>query len=256
MKKKIEEKKMIIYNGDDLNTVDTVIPAVENSHKPTITFGFNDGNDYQALNVELKNEFAAFELIRYGEKLGKVTLGIPGKHHVYNALAVIASAMESGVSFERCASGIANFHGAGRRFEILAQIDGITIADDYAHHPKELEVTLETAMKMGYNKVWAVFQPFTYSRTAILFDDFVRVLKIPDRCIMTEIMGSREVNTYDIYTSQLAEKIPGSVWFNTFEEVAQYAIDNAESGDLIITLGCGDIYKAAKIMINKLKERN
>lgn len=247
--------KMIIYNGDDQNTEDTVIPAFEISGKPVIRFGMNDGNDYQAVNVELKNEFASFELIRYGEMLGKVTLGIPGKHHVYNALAVIASAMESGVSFEQCVNGIADFHGAGRRFEILAEIDGITIADDYAHHPKELEVTLETAMKMGYNKVWAVFQPFTYSRTSILFDEFVRVLKIPDKCIMTEIMGSREVNTYNIYTSQLAEKIPGSIWFNTFEEVADYAVRNAESGDLIITLGCGDIYKAAKIMIKMLKEK-
>ena len=107
---------------------------------------------------------------------------------------------------------------------------------------------------MGYNKVWAIFQPFTYSRTAILFDEFARVLQIPDKCIMTEIMGSREVNTYNIYTSQLAEKIPGSVWFNTFEEVADYALANAQAGDLVITLGCGDIYKAAKIMINKLKE--
>lgn len=247
--------KKIICNGDDLNTNDTVVPAVEICNKPVITFGLNDGNNYQAVNIELKNEFATFELIRYGENLGKVTLGIPGKHHVYNALAVIASAMESGASFEQCIKGIVDFKGAGRRFEILAQIDGITIADDYAHHPKELEVTLNTAMKMGYNKVWAVFQPFTYSRTAILFDEFARVLQIPDKCIMTEIMGSREVNTYNIYTSQLAEKIPGSVWFNTFDEVAQYAVDNAQKGDLIITLGCGDIYKAAKIMINKLKER-
>lgn len=246
--------KMIIYNGDDPNTVDTVVPAVEISNKPVITFGFNDGNMYRAVNVELKNEFASFDLIRYGENLGRVTLGIPGKHHVYNALAVIASAMESGVTFEQCVEGIHNFHGAGRRFEILAQIDGITIADDYAHHPKELEVTLKTAMNMGYKNVWAVFQPFTYSRTSILFDDFVKVLQIPDKCIMTEIMGSREINTYGIYTSQLAEKIPGSVWFNTFEEVADYAVKNAESGDLIITLGCGDIYKAAKIMINMLKE--
>lgn len=243
--------KMIIYNGDDINTKD-VIPDIG---KPVITFGMDDGNDYRAVNVELKNEFASFELIRYGENLGKVTLGIPGKHHVYNALAVIASAMESGVSFEQCVKGINDFHGAGRRFEILAEIDGITIADDYAHHPKELEVTLETAMKMGFRKVWAVFQPFTYSRTAILFDEFVRVLQIPDHCIMTEIMGSREINTYDIYTSQLAEKIPGSVWFNTFDEVAEYAVNNAEKGDLVITLGCGDIYKAAKIMINKLNER-
>lgn len=246
--------KTIIFNGDDINTKETVEPAVEKCNKPVITFGMNDGNIYQAVNVELKNEFASFDLIRHGENLGNVTLGIPGKHHVYNALAVIASAMESGVSFEQCVRGINAFHGAGRRFEILAEISGITIADDYAHHPKELEVTLETAMKMGYKKVWAVFQPFTYSRTAILFDEFVRVLQIPDKCIMTEIMGSREVNTYNIYTSQLAEKIPGSVWFNTFEEVAQYAVDNAQSGDLIITLGCGDIYKAAKIMINKLKE--
>lgn len=247
--------KMIIYNGDDLNTEDTIIPAVKICNKPAITFGTNDGNDYRAINVELTNEFASFELIRYGENLGKVTLGIPGKHHVYNALAVIASAMESGVSFEQCVKGIADFHGAGRRFEILAEIDGITIADDYAHHPKELEVTLETAMKMGFNKVWAVFQPFTYSRTSILFDEFVRVLKIPDHCIMTEIMGSREINTYDIYTSQLADKIPGSVWFDTFDKVADYAVKHAANGDLIITLGCGDIYKAAKIMINKLNER-
>lgn len=248
--------KMIIYNGDDINAVDTVVPAVKISGKPVITFGLDDGNNYRAVNVELKNEFASFDLIRYGENLGRVTLGIPGKHHVYNALAVISSAMESGVSFEQCVKGIADFHGAGRRFEILAQINGITVADDYAHHPKELEVTLNTAMKMGYNKVWAIFQPFTYSRTSILFDEFVRVLQIPDHCIMTEIMGSREINTYNIYTSQLAEKIPGSVWFNTFEEVADYALSNAKEGDLIITLGCGDIYKAAKIMINKMKEMN
>ncbi len=247
--------KMIIFNGDDLNTVDTVVPAAEISKKPVISFGLDDGNIYRAVNVELKNEFASFDLIRYGENVGRVTLGVPGKHHVYNALAVIASAMESGVSFDQCVKGILDFKGAGRRFEILDVVDGITIADDYAHHPKELEVTLKTAMNMGYNRVWAVHQPFTYSRTHILFDEFVRVLQIPDKCVLTEIMGSREVNTYGIYTSQLAEKIPGSVWFNTFDEVAEYVVDNAQSGDLIITLGCGDIYKAAKIMIKMLKER-
>ncbi len=247
--------KMIIFNGDDLNTVDTVVPAVEICQKPVITFGLDDGNIYRAINVELVNEFASFDLVRYGEKLGRVTLGVPGKHNVSNALAVIAAAMESGVSFEQCVKGIYDFKGAGRRFEILDKVNGITIADDYAHHPKELEVTLRTAMNMGYNRVWAVHQPFTYSRTSMLFDDFVEVLKIPDRCVLTEIMGSREVNTYGIYTSQLAEKIPGSVWFNTFDEVAEYVVNNAESGDLIITLGCGDIYKAAKIMIKMLKER-
>ena len=110
-------------------------------------------------------------------------------------------------------------------------------------------------MGMGFKKVWAVFQPFTYSRTAMLFDDFVEVLQIPDRVVMTEIMGSRERNTYEIYTSQLAEEIPGRVWFNTFEEVANYVVENAEEGDLIITLGCGDIYKAAKMMIKKYENK-
>ncbi len=247
--------KMIIYNGDDCNTVETVIPAINKSGKKSITFGLNEANDYRAINIEMINEYGSFDLVHNGVNLGRVVLSVPGKHNVLNALAVIASAMESGVSFEKCVSGIKNFTGAGRRFEKLAEIDGITIVDDYAHHPKELEVTLNAAMNMGYKKVYAIFQPFTYSRTSILFDEFVRVLKIPDYCIMTEIMGSREVNTYGIYTSQLAEKIPGSVWFNTFEEVAQYAVDHAESGDLIITLGCGDIYKAAKIIIKKLEER-
>lgn len=247
--------KMIIYNGDDCNTVETVIPAINKSGKKSITFGLNETNDYRAINIEMINEYGSFDLVHNGVNLGRVVLSVPGKHNVLNALAVIASAMESGVSFEKCISGIKNFTGAGRRFEKLAEINGITIVDDYAHHPKELEVTLNAAMNMGYKKVYAIFQPFTYSRTSILFDEFVRVLKIPDYCIMTEIMGSREINTYGIYTSQLAEKIPGSVWFNTFEEVAQYAVDHAESGDLIITLGCGDIYKAAKIIIKKLEER-
>ena len=102
---------------------------------------------------------------------------------------------------------------------------------------------------MQYRKVWAVHQPFTYTRTSLLMDDFARVLSLADEVVMTEIMGSREVNTLGVYTSQLAEKIPGSVWFNTFDEVAKYVVDNAQSGDLVITLGCGDIYKAGKIMI-------
>lgn len=247
--------KVIIYNGDNAETVSAITPAAEASGKPTISFGLGESNNFRAVNITSDNEYNSFDLIKNDKMLGRVNLSVPGAHNVYNALAVIASAMYSGVSFEDCAKGIENFHGAGRRFEKLAEIDGITIADDYAHHPRELEVTLKTAMNMGYNKVWAVFQPFTYSRTAMLFDDFVRVLQIPDHCVMTEIMGSRERNTYNIFTSQLAEKIPGSVWFDSFEKVAEYAVAHAEKGDLIITLGCGDIYKAAKIMIKLLNER-
>ncbi|MBO5858322.1 MAG: UDP-N-acetylmuramate--L-alanine ligase [Clostridia bacterium] len=247
--------KAIVYNADDPDSVFVAKEAEKISGKELITFGVDGDYDYKAINITHNNEFYSFNLVVKGQTLGNVKLSVPGVHNVHNALAVIASAMYSGVSFEQCVSGIAGFRGAGRRFEILDKINGITIADDYAHHPKELEVTLKTAMNMGYNRVWAVHQPFTYSRTHILFDEFVRVLQIPDKCVLTEIMGSREVNTYGIYTSQLAEKIPDSVWFNTFDEVAEYVVENAESGDLIITLGCGDIYKAAKIMIKLLNER-
>ncbi len=247
--------KVVIYNGDDQNTLDVVKPSLEINKKPSVSFGLNEGNDYRAVNIVNEHEYRSFDVEYKGKALGRVKLSVPGSHNVLNALAVIASAMFGGVSFEDCVKGIADFKGAGRRFEKLAEIDGITILDDYAHHPRELEVTLKTAMNMNFNRVWAVFQPFTYSRTHILFDEFVRVLSIPDKCVMTKIMGSREVNTYNIYTSQLAEKIPGSVWFNTFDEVAQYVINHAEKGDCIITLGCGDIYKAAKIMIKLLEEK-
>ena len=241
----------VIYNGDDENTVRTV----EGVDRKKITFGMKNTNDYYAENISYnRGAFAEFDIMSKGEKLTRVALKIPGVHNIVNTLGAFATAINAGCTPDECKIGIEAFSGAGRRFEILAEIDGITIADDYAHHPEELRVMLESVMKMGYNTVWAVFQPFTYSRTKILFDDFVKVLQIPDKCVMTEIMGSREVNTYGIYTKDLADKIPGSVWFNTFEEISDYVLAHAKSGDIILTMGCGDIYKAAKIMVNKLKE--
>ncbi len=129
-------------------------------------------------------------------------------------------------------------------------MNGVTIADDYAHHPTELEATLRAAKEMDYNQVWAVFQPFTYSRTQMLLDEFARVLPIADHVVMTEIMGSRErAEDYTVRTKDLAAKIPGSVWFSTFDEVVNHVLAHAKPGDLVITLGCGDIYKAAKMMM-------
>lgn len=244
-------KKAVIYNGDDANT----LKAVEGvGGKDMITFGLDKKNDYYADNIEMVNAFGHFDAYKKGEKIGSIKLKVPGKHNIGNALAALAAADYCGIPFDKAIESLEQFGGACRRFEILDKLNGITFADDYAHHPAELRVTLEAAMQMNYRKVWAVFQPFTYSRTKELMDDFAEVLQIPDECVMTEIMGSREVNTEGVYTSQLAAKIPGSVWFNTFDEVADYVLDRAQSGDLVITLGCGDIYKAAKIMIKRLKE--
>ena len=242
----------LIFNGDDENTC----KAVDGIDKAKITFGFSEKNNYYPENISYnRGSFGEFDVMNKGEKLTRLALKIPGKHNILNALAAFAAAVNAGCTADECKKGIESFTGAGRRFEILGEINGITIADDYAHHPHELEAILNAVMKMGYKTVWAVFQPFTYSRTKILFDDFVRVLGIPDRLVMTEIMGSRERNTYNIYTKDLADKIPGSVWFNTFEEVTDYIVKNAESGDIVITLGCGDIYKAAKMIVRELETK-
>ncbi|MEZ3496990.1 MAG: UDP-N-acetylmuramate--L-alanine ligase [Lachnospiraceae bacterium] len=242
----------VLYNGDDANTLKAMNGI---TGKTLVTFGFQNTNDYYPENISTaRGAFYGFDVMHGGEKLGHIQLNVPGRHNILNALAAIAASMHAGADFAACKAGLEAFGGAGRRFEILGEYAGITFADDYAHHPAELRVTLESAMKMDYNRVWAVFQPFTYSRTYMLMDDFAEVLQIPDRCVLTEIMGSREINTYNVYTAQLAEKIPNSVWFNTFDEVADYVLQNAEAGDLVLTLGCGDIYKAAKMMIKRLKK--
>lgn len=242
----------VLYNGDDANTLKAMNGI---TGKTLVTFGFRNTNDYYPENISTaRGAFYGFDVMHGGEKLGHIQLNVPGRHNILNALAAIAASMHAGADFAACKAGLEAFGGAGRRFEMLGEYAGITFADDYAHHPAELRVTLESAMKMDYNRVWAVFQPFTYSRTYMLMDDFAKVLQIPDRCVLTEIMGSREINTYNVYTAQLAERIPNSVWFNTFDEVADYVLRNAEAGDLVLTLGCGDIYKAAKMMIKRLKK--
>lgn len=244
--------KTAIVNGDDENTMDAMKAVTSN----VITFGLDKKNDYYADNVQYANKTAGeYDLYHKGEFIAHIAVSAPGKHNILNSLAAAATCHFVGANGEQIASAMPHFTGAGRRFEILYKSEHLTIADDYAHHPKELEVTLRAAMNMGYNKVIAVFQPFTYSRTKLLFDDFVEVLKIPQKCLLTEIMGSRETDNLGMYSSQLAEKIPKCEWFNTFEEIAQRALECAEENDLIITLGCGDIYKAAKIMITMLKNK-
>ena len=163
--------------------------------------------------------------------------------------------MTAGATPQQCAAGIDHFRGAGRRFEVLAEIGGVTVADDYGHHPTEIEATLKAARALPFKRVWAVHQPFTYSRTKMLMDDFARVLSHADKVVLSEIMGSRETNTEGVYASQLAEKIPGCVWFPAFPEIADYVVQNVQPGDLVLTLGCGDVNKCAHMIVERLKEK-
>ncbi|MEG0542705.1 MAG: cyanophycin synthetase, partial [Angelakisella sp.] len=121
---------------------------------------------------------------------------------------------------------------------------------DYAHHPAEIEATLKAAKELGFNKVWAVFQPFTFSRTFMLLEQFKDALSLADRVVLSPIMGSREVNTYGVRSEDLRERIEGCVCLESFEEIADYVMKTAVEGDLVITLGCGDIYKCARMMLH------
>ncbi len=236
----------VIYNGDDANTC----KAVEGLPNRKITFGLAPKNDYYPQNISLHDGVSyQYDLYCKGQLACHMVLEVPGHHNLLNSLAAAAAAREAGLSFEEIAGTVGGFHGAKRRFEILGENNGVTIADDYAHHPTELEAVLQTAKKMSFHQVWAVFQPFTYSRTYTLMDDFARVLSIADHTVLTEIMGSREKNTWNVYAKDLAEKVPGCVWFPTFEEVAAYTMSHAQPGDLVITLGCGDVYKCARLML-------
>ena len=240
--------KCVIYNGDDKNTLDT-LKGIEG--KKLISFGTADSCNYVAKNISYANgAFPCYDLYIDGEYKIKIELSVPGEHNVLNSLAAIATAMYCRATVEQCKESLLTFSGAGRRFEFLGTYNGADIVDDYAHHPAEIEVTLSAAKKMSYKRVWAVFQPFTFSRTKMHLEAFAKALSIADNVVMTEIMGSREINTYGITTQDLADEIPGSVWFDTFDKVADYLKANIDEGDLVLTLGCGDVYKIAKIILD------
>ncbi len=240
--------KCIIVNGDDENS----LKAIEDiSSVKIVKFGYREGNDFVIKNVSFDGYGYSYDLFFNSEYLMHVVLSVPGEHNILNSAAAVACAIEVGVSKDDIEKAIPTFSGAGRRFERLGVVNGFTVVDDYAHHPKEIEVTLKAAKKLHFNKIWAVFQPFTYSRTAMLLSDFATALSIADNVVLSEIMGSREKNTYNIYSKDLADKIDGCVWFNTFEEIADYVFKNAQENDLVITLGCGDVYKCAKMILQK-----
>lgn len=258
--------KAVIYNGDDENTLKAVDGI---KGKKMISFGMKRTNDYSAEIKSKKGMTTVFELYVNGEAEREFKINVPGDHNVLNALAAVAAARYSGVDWESIEKGLDNFKGAIRRFQLIDVVNGITVTDDYAHHPAEISCTLRAAKGLDFKRVWAVFQPFTYSRTQILMDDFAEALMIADRSVITDIMGSREKNVNGIYTEMLGEKTANAKWFETsheeadkqtaqqkeknFDECVEYLAENCEEGDIVITLGCGDVYKLAKKLAKKLK---
>lgn len=255
-----QTSRVVIYNGNDENTIKAV-SGLENKCE-LISFGKGSECDYYPENIRhISGLETSFDLMYKGEKLETLTLHVPGEHNILNAVAAAAASIYEGASAKDVRTGLSDFHGSQRRFEKYGEVGGVTVVDDYGHHPAEIAVTLKAAKELGYKRVWAVHQPFTFSRTAMLIDDFADSLSIADKVVLTSIMGSREKNTYGIHTKSLAEKIKGAVYFDeeehdrNFELCGDYVAKNAESGDLVVTLGCGDVNKLARLILKKLEEK-
>lgn len=239
----------VIYCGDDENSIDTF----KDLDLLKITFGIGENCDYRAQNIVSNGMNQSFDLYYKNEFVVNVKLIVPGKHNIMNALAASAAAHHLGATGKEIAENLEKFAGVHRRFEVLGVSRGITVADDFAHHPTELTAVLTSAMNMGFNKVWAIFQPHTYSRTAILLDDFAKALSIPDEVIISEILAVRETNTYNIYSTDLGAKIEGSHCIDTFEEITDFILDNAKEGDLVLTMGGGNVYRCANMIYSALE---
>ena len=242
----VPEGGRIIANRDDENTMHTLAGET----RPVTTFGLEEG-DVHATGLTWSKGLPSFDIILRGERFAHVSLRVPGLHNVKNALAAAAAAAALGVSGEAVERGLGQFGGAGRRFEYKGSFRGAEIYDDYAHHPGELKALLDAAHTLGYQRVICAFQPHTYTRTAALFDDFVEVLKQPDVALLAEIYAARETNDIGISSKDLAVRIPGARYCATLPEVTAALRELARPGDLILTVGAGDIYTAGETLVGE-----
>lgn len=236
---RVPEDGCIVANADDASTMD----AIKDIGRKVITFGLGSNADVYAENVTYLGANSHFDVMYKGEKFTDVTLHVPGVHNVKNALAATAAAICLGIRPNAVKYGLAGFNGAGRRFEFKGKYNGADVYDDYAHHPGELKALLDTVEKLNYKRSILVFQPHTYSRTAALFDDFVKQLQRPNVLLLAEIFAAREKNTIGISSAALAARVDGSLFFPTFPELETALRRIAQPGDIILTVGAGDVYK-------------
>jgi len=237
----------IVANADDKNTME----AVSGINRTIITFGFSEKAEVRAVNIESEELGSSFDVLYKGEKYAHIRLKVPGRHNILNALAATAAAIFLNIPAEPVEKGLYGFTGAGRRFEYKGECKGAKVYDDYAHHPSELHALLAMAGGLGFKRVIVAFQPHTYSRTKALFEDFVRELKAADKVFLAEIYAAREDNEVGIYSKDLAEKIEGAEVCANFDELIRRLRETASEGDLIITVGAGDIYKVGEALVGK-----
>ena len=247
-KKFVSMGKICYANGDD-SRVKNVVSGIDSK---VITYGFNDDNDYYPQNVVAGKYGFCFDVMRRGEKVGALEMHVPGKHNIYNGLVSFVVCYEMGVEPQGIADAVSRFTGAGRRFEFIGEAQGITVVDDYAHHPTEMLATLQAAKTLDYKKVIVVFQPYTYSRVSLLREGMTKALSVADKVFLTPIVAAREENIYGVKSEDIADNLPDAQVVSNYDELAAKMIESANDGDLIITMGAGDIYRVAHIILEKL----
>ncbi len=233
---------LVIANLDDKNTMS----AIQGINRPVMTFGISEKADVRASDIRISNGVSEFDIIYNSQVLTHVSLHVPGVHNVKNALAAAASAIALNVPASAIADGLSAFRGAARRFEYKGTVNGSAIYDDYAHHPQEIHSLLEAARSLNPRRILLAFQPHTFSRTKALFGDFVRELSLADKVFLAEIFAAREKNTVGISSKDLAALIPGAVFYPDFQQLEEALRAEAQDGDMILTVGAGDIYKVGE----------
>jgi UDP-N-acetylmuramate--alanine ligase len=230
---------------------------LKNLKRRVITFGFHERCSYVAADIAFNQSgMPGFSILHEGRVLCDVQLAVPGEHNIANALAAFACCHDMGVDAESVKRTIEKFEGTQRRFDLLGETEnGVRVVDDYAHHPAEITATLKAAKNIPHGELWCLFQPHTYTRTIALFNEFVEAFDLADRLIMAEIYAAREKNIHKISSKTLITAINdrrpgrGAGYFSDMSEIAAYVRAHAKPGDLVITMGAGDIYKVGEMIL-------
>ena len=241
-----------IINGE----IDRYEEIVAGLPQKIITYGFDSKYDFYPENITYDDKAcASFTAMRQGSPLFDVKLSVPGAHNVSNALAAIALSTTLGLDTESILTGLDKFGGADRRFQYKGKVNGVTIIDDYAHHPTEIRATLTAAQKYPHDRLVLCFQPHTYSRTKAFLNDFADVLSMADVVVLADIYAAREQNTYGISSKDildlLLEKGVNAHYFPSFEEIEKFLSENCVNGDLLITMGAGNVVEIGEDLLKK-----
>lgn len=235
--------------------IDHLDELVEHLPASVITFGFSENDLYQAQNIQYETSVTSFQLWIHGVYEKTVELSLPGRHNVLNALAAIACTHTAGVSLDLILQSLARCSGAKRRFEKKGTFQGATIIDDYAHHPTEITAALFAARNLNPARIICVFQPHTYTRTAALMEDFATALCDADLIILPDIYPARETDNLGISSNHLKEAIlqkgKKALYFSSFEEIEQFLKKNCFNGDLLITMGAGNVVNIGEHLLKQ-----